>query len=78
MLEIIGTEQQIDCLTTDFYRSYEERINSVLFYSHVNILHGICLHTHLLCVGISFSIPRAKSPEGVIDQGHERRRQSRR
>ena len=32
-------------------RSYEEHINSVLFYSHVNILHGVCLPTHLSCVG---------------------------
>ena len=39
-------------------RSYKERFNSVLFYSLVNILHGICLPTHLLCIGISFSIPR--------------------
>ena len=31
-------------------RSYEEHINSVLFYSHVNILHGVCLPTHLSCV----------------------------
>ena len=36
---------------------HEEHINSVLFYS-VNVLHGICLPTHLLCVGILFSIPR--------------------